>query len=1521
YTLSGSRGGSALSSTWTSSGTGVFDDASIVTAAYTASAADVLAGFVTLTITSDDPAGPCPAVLDIMVLTINTDAIASAGIDDVICSGSTYTLSGTMGNGATVVTWTTSGTGSYDNASLLGATYTPSAADITAGAVDLVITTDDPDGAGPCLAAVDSMVLTINPIATVTAGADDVICAGGTYVLAGAFGGSAASITWTTSGAGLFTLATDPTTTYNPSAADSLAGTVTLTITTNDPDGGGPCLNTQDSMVLTIDPIPVVSAGNDTSICEASSYTLAGVMGGSAGSVTWSTTGTGTYDNNTLITPTYTPSPADILSGSVKLGITSNDPFGPCVAVSDTMILTIDPAAIANANVDDTICALSTYTLAGSRSGSAISSVWTSSGTGGFDDATLPGAMYTPSLIDIAAGSVVLTLTTDDPAGPCPSGVDSMILTINAIAVIGAGLDDTICENSSYTLSGTMSGSTSAIIWTSLGSGSFDDTTILAGTYTPSAADILAGTVTLVISSNDPDGLGPCTIMTDSMEITINPIAVVNAGPDAIICAASTYTIPGVSSGSTSAIIWRTTGTGTFDDTTLLVATYTPSASDTIAGSIVLYISSDDPDSTGPCNIEVDSMTLTIKQQILVLAGNDSTVCANAPNVFLNGKVYNGTTTGFWSTSGNGLFSDSTDLNATYFTTAADTATGFIYLTLESTGNGGCTPVLDSILITIDSGIFVSAGPAQTICANLPDVSLAGLVWGGTTTGYWSTTGSGPFTPDSTDLAALYSPTPGDTLTGSVVMTLTTTGMNCEAISDNMSLTILPGIVINAGPDQSVCGNNRIATLTGGVISATGGVWSTPDGTGSFADDSSLVTSYTPSDPDTLLGTITLVLTSTGNGMCLAVSDTMILTIDDIPKVNAGLDDTLCSNNDTVSLSGTITDGSLTGIWVAIGSGYFDPSDTDLTALYVPSPFDTAAGFVDLILVSTNNFSNCIPESDTVRIFLTPAPKPLAGTDLLVCANNADAPLAGNVYGATATGVWSTLTNGTFAPSDTDLNAVYTPDTVDTAAGFATLILTSTNNGLCLPEADTMFVQITDKPIANAGPDQGLCSDNAEATLIGSVTNATGLVWGTIDGTGAFNDSTSVVALYSASAADTAAGCITLTLTTKGVGNCLEVTDTMTLCFFPNSITVSAIAASTTVCANNRDVNVLGTVTGATGGAWTSTGSGSFNDPFSLNSVYTPSDLDTLAGSVTIILESTGNGLCNPVYDSVVVTIIPAPNVNAGPDQLICSNTQAPLNGVVFNNTTTGMWSSSGSGIFMPNDSDLTAQYFPSPTDTLLGSVVIILGSTNNGICSQVFDFMAINLSPTPVVDAGPDQVVCAEFSFANLAGSVNGITSTGIWTTTGTGTFTPNNTDLFATYNLSTQDTLDTFVYVILSSTNNGICDTVIDSMLITVTFQTPTVTAGPDQTVCGNNANVVLSGLVSNGTTTGFWTSTGTGTFLPNINSLIATYTPSDSDIVVGFVQLTLSATNSCPILDVIDVFITPGPAVNAGNDTALC
>ena len=84
---------------------------------------------------------------------------ANAGADDVVCSGASATLNGSIGGGATNGTWSTSGDGTFSpSASVLNAVYMPGANDILAGTVVLTLTTDAPLN---CTPATSTMTITI----------------------------------------------------------------------------------------------------------------------------------------------------------------------------------------------------------------------------------------------------------------------------------------------------------------------------------------------------------------------------------------------------------------------------------------------------------------------------------------------------------------------------------------------------------------------------------------------------------------------------------------------------------------------------------------------------------------------------------------------------------------------------------------------------------------------------------------------------------------------------------------------------------------------------------------------------------------------------------------------------------------------------------------------------------------------------------------------------------------------------------------------------------------------------------------------------------------------------------------------------------------------------------------------------------------------------------------------------------------------------------------------------------------
>jgi hypothetical protein len=127
--------------------------------------------------------------------------------------------------------------------------------------------------------------------------------------------------------------------------------------------------------------------------------------------------------------------------------------------------------------------------------------------------------------------------------------------------------------------------------------------------------------------------------------------------------------------------------------------------------------------------------------------------------------------------------------------------------------------------------------------------------------------------------------------------------------------------------------------------------------------------------------------------------------------------------------------------------------------------------------------------TDQVTYTFGPAPVANAGTDQVLCANNAEVSLNGSVTVATG-GIWSGGA-GTFLPGPTNLNATYVPAPAEITAGTVTLTLTTTGNGDCLPVTDQMVVTFTPAPTVGAGSDLAVCANNAEVSLNGSVSIAT----------------------------------------------------------------------------------------------------------------------------------------------------------------------------------------------------------------------------------------------------------------------------------------------------------------------------------------------------------------------------------------------------------------------------------------------
>lgn len=344
----------------------------------------------------------------------------------------------------------------------------------------------------------------------------------------------------------------------------------------------------------------------------------------------WDFESDGTVDDNTAGTKTFTYPAAGTYTATLSID------RGGCIATT-TATVTIDAPATASVSPDQSICETSDAALTSTVGGAATGGAWTTSGDGGFDNATAANALYTPGAADITAGAVTLTLTTDDPAGACPAAAASTVVTIDSAPLATAGADQDVCSDGSALLAGGRAGAASASSWSTSGDGAFDDPNLLAATYIPGPGDLAAGTTTLTLTTDDPPGA--CNAASDGVVLTFYAVPTVDAGPDVSICGNAIASLSGMIGGTPTSYTWSTAGDGMFDNAGNLSAIYTPGSGDIVGGSIVLTLTTD---VVGPCAAQSDQCVVTVTKDItLAVQSSGATIGNTVSLVVTAGGTFN----------------------------------------------------------------------------------------------------------------------------------------------------------------------------------------------------------------------------------------------------------------------------------------------------------------------------------------------------------------------------------------------------------------------------------------------------------------------------------------------------------------------------------------------------------------------------------------------------------------------------------------------------------------------------------------------------------------------------------------------------------------------------------------------------------------------------------------------------------------------------------------------------------------
>lgn len=1408
--------------------------------------------------------GSCAASVFTSSVTIDPAVVVNAGPNQTISAGTTAQLAGSVSGGATTGTWS-GGTGSFSNPNSLTAVYTPGAGETSA-----VLTLTSADPTGPCGPVSNKVTITINPIPAAPTVPATSTCMGGNSTLSATAPGG--TYQWYDAATGGNLLATGPSFTTPPLTANTTYYVQTTV---------GAATSPRAAVTVAVNPPPAAPVAPSQIACYGYVTTL--TASGSTGTYEW-------YDapigGNLLATgSTFT---TDIVTDNLTYYVQTT--VNGCSSTRTQVNITLKYIANITSPLSANICSgnAMNYTITADLPGTTF--VWSRAAVPGISNPAVANqttSAINETLINTTNAPVNVIYIISPTTNGCTGESFHYVVTVYPLPQVTSAASATVCNESpvSYTITFNIPGVN--FTWSRAAVPGISDAAV-AGQTSSTINETLTNTtntpvnVTYVFTYS----AGNCT-GTFNYIVTVNPSVSVISAQSITACSGVPLNYAITANVPSPTFTWsRTPYIGISNppvsnqtSSTINEALVNTTTSPVYVGYTIT------PTGYGCTGSPFTLLVEVFPQPDTPVANSNSPVCVGSTiqlqTPLVPGAIYQWTgPNGFSSSAQNPTISN---------VTTANTGTYTLLVLLN-----GCASPPATVQAVVDEPPVTDAGPDQPVCNSIPSVQLAGSVKGGTTTGVWTTAGSGTFTGglSSTNiLNAQYFPSAQDRAAGSVKLTLgSTSNDDCAVSTSTMTITFQSAHVTSAATGAVCTGTAQNYSITADLPGSTY-VWSRAAVPGitnaAISNQTSSTITETLFNPGTTPVDVVYVITPSSAG-CQGVPFNYTVTVNPQPVIPTATASTPVCVGSNIQLQTPLIPGA-TYAWTG-PAGFTSASQNPIVSNVTQANTGTYS-----VVVTVNG---CPSQPGTVDAVVDLPPVANAGSDRIVCATASSVTLAGIVRGGTTTGVWSTNGTGTFTGggnTTTDLNGQYFPSAQDIANGSVTLTLTSTSNDNCTVATSPMIITFQAAQITSAATG-AICTGTAQNYTITSNIPGTTYTW----------SRPAVMGISNGPAVNQTSSSITETLFNNGTtpidviytivpafNGCAGEPFTYTVTVNPQPVTPT-ITALTAVCVGSTIHLQTPAIPGAT---YSWTGPAGFSSA-SQNPDVT--NVTTANAGVYTLIVSVNGCTSQPATVNAIVDLPPV--ASAGPDQIACPSTTAvTLTGSVTGGTfNTGVWTTAGTGTFTGGGNSttvLTGQYFPSAQDISNGSVTLTLASTSNDDCNISTSTMTIKFQLLQAVTAGPNQSICTQGT-AQLAGQIT-IPGGGVWTTSGTGTFNPNAGTLNATYIPSADDIKSGSVVLTLTANAAGQCYIPSDKLTINL-IPPPTVNAGGTVYVLRGHT-ITLNPTVSDPNVQYLWS--------PDVD---ISNTTIRNPVITGDVDrtytLTVTDSRGCVTQDQVKVLVAP-------------